>query len=105
MCFLPREARRRAELEELLAAAVADEGQEVLGWRDVPVEPTQAGATAQLHAPGIRQLFVGARGPLADDQEAFERKLYVIRRTPSARPGPTSSSRAARHGRSSTREC
>jgi glutamate synthase domain-containing protein 1 len=88
VCFLPREARRRAELEQLLAAAVANEGQEVIGWRDVPVEPAEAGATAQLHAPWIRQLFVRACGPLADDREAFERKLYVIRRTAEREAGP-----------------
>ena len=80
VCFLPRDQRRREELEELLASTVAGEGQEVIGWRDVPVVPTEAGATAQLHAPRMRQLFIRASGALADDREAFERKLYVIRR-------------------------
>ena len=80
VCFLPRERRRSEELEQLLAATVAGEGQEVIGWRDVPVVPTEAGSTAQLHAPRIRQLFIRACGELAADQDAFERKLYVIRR-------------------------
>ncbi len=87
VCFLPRDRRRREELEQLLADAVAEEGQHVLGWRDVPVEPTQAGATAQLHAPLIRQLFVGAEGAAATDQDAFERVLYVIRRVAEQRGG------------------
>ena len=87
-CFLPPDRRRRVELEKLLVAAVEAEGQEVLGWRDVPVEATQAGATAQLHAPVMRQLFVGARDAAADDQDAFERKLYVIRRVAEQRAGP-----------------
>ena len=74
-----RRARRlRLELEELLEATVEAEGQRLLGWRDVPVDPTLAGETAQLFAPCIRQLFVGAADGL--DQDAFERKLYVIRR-------------------------
>jgi glutamate synthase domain-containing protein 2/glutamate synthase domain-containing protein 3 len=30
--------------------------------------------------PRLRQIFVAARGPQAADQDAFERKLYVIRR-------------------------
>ena len=37
----------------------------MLGWRDVPVRPQEAGRQAQLFAPVIRQLFVAA----ADDVE------------------------------------
>ena len=74
----PRNARRRLELEELLEATVEAEGQRLLGWRDVPVDPSRSGETAQLFAPLIRQLFVGAADGL--DQDSFERKLYVIRR-------------------------
>jgi glutamate synthase domain-containing protein 1 len=66
------------ELEELLEAAVEAEGQQLHGWRDVPVDAHAPGETAQLFAPVIRQLFVGAADGL--DQDAFERKLYVIRR-------------------------
>jgi glutamate synthase (NADPH/NADH) large chain/glutamate synthase (ferredoxin) len=79
VCFLPRLASRRHELERLLEDTVAAEGQVVLGWRDVPVREQEAGSVAQLHAPVIRQLFVGA-GPDALDVLALERKLYVIRR-------------------------
>ncbi len=40
MCFLPTDERpERAELESLLERTVEDEGQRLLGWRDVPVEP------------------------------------------------------------------
>jgi glutamate synthase (NADPH/NADH) large chain/glutamate synthase (ferredoxin) len=78
VCFLPQLAARRRELEALFEEAVTGEGQSVLGWRDVPVRRREAGATAQLHAPVIRQLFVGAADGL--DGDAFERKLYVIRR-------------------------
>ncbi len=78
VCFLPQSASRRLELEELLEATVEAEGQSVLGWRDVPVDLHAPGETAQLFAPRIRQLFVGAADGL--EQDAFERKLYVIRR-------------------------
>jgi glutamate synthase (NADPH/NADH) large chain/glutamate synthase (ferredoxin) len=79
VCFLPRAGERRRELMELLEECVAAEGQQLLGWRDVPVERAAAGQHAQLFAPVIRQLFVGAADD-ADDPLAFERKLYVIRR-------------------------
>jgi glutamate synthase domain-containing protein 2/glutamate synthase domain-containing protein 1/glutamate synthase domain-containing protein 3 len=78
VCFLPRDAARRAELERLLEETAADEGQAVLAWRDVPVDARHVGATAASVAPLIRQLAVGASPDLDDD--AFERKLYVIRR-------------------------
>jgi glutamate synthase domain-containing protein 2/glutamate synthase domain-containing protein 1/glutamate synthase domain-containing protein 3 len=80
VCFLPQDARRRAELEQLLVARVEGEGQAALGWRDVPVRPDQIGRVARDAAPVIRQLFVGA-GADAPDNEAFERKLFVIHRS------------------------
>ena len=80
MCFLPAEDGPRARLEELLEDAVAQMGQRLLGWRDVPVSPEEAGRVAGACRPVIRQLFVGAAGPCETDQDAFERKLYVIRR-------------------------
>ena len=80
VCFLPREPRRRAELEQLLVARVEREGQDALGWRDVPVAFEQIGRVAREAAPVIRQLFVGA-GADVQDTDALERKLYVIHRS------------------------
>jgi glutamate synthase domain-containing protein 2/glutamate synthase domain-containing protein 1/glutamate synthase domain-containing protein 3 len=84
MCFLPTDAERRAELEALLERTVTAEGQQLLGWRDVPVEPENTGQVAGACRPVIRQLFVGASQeldyPEGTMQDAFERKLYVIRR-------------------------
>ena len=80
MCFLPAEDGPRGRLEKLLEHAVAQMDQRLLGWRDVPVSPEEAGRVAGACRPVIRQLFVGAAGPCENDQDAFERKLYVIRR-------------------------
>src|SRR5438105_5973471 len=96
VCFLPRLESRRHELEQVVERTVASEGQTVLGWRDVPVRSGEAGTQAQLFAPVIRQLFVGASDEL--DADAFERKLYVIRRVAENAAGadlviPTFSSR------------
>ena len=70
----------RDELERLVEETVAAEGQRVVGWRDVPVDDRHVGDTARAFAPAIRQLVVAASPELAGDQDAFERKLYVIRR-------------------------
>ncbi len=88
MCFLPRDEARRAELEALLERTVEQEGQRVLGWRDVPVDPAHVGAVAGSVAPVVRQLAIGASDALAGDQDAFERKLYVIRRVAELAAGP-----------------
>ena len=80
VCFLPRDAARRAQLERLLEETVVAEGQSVVAWRDVPVDDAHVGTTANENAPHIRQLVVAASPALAADLEAFERKLYVIRR-------------------------
>jgi glutamate synthase domain-containing protein 2/glutamate synthase domain-containing protein 1/glutamate synthase domain-containing protein 3 len=80
MCFLPTEAAARQRLEALLERIVHDEGQRLLGWREVPIDEEQTGEVAGACRPVIRQLFVGAAGALAGDRDAFERKLYVIRR-------------------------
>ncbi len=80
MCFLPTDPAARERLEGLLEGIVHDEGQQLLGWRDVPVNEEHTGEVAGACRPVIRQLFVGAGPAQALDRDAFERKLYVIRR-------------------------
>ena len=79
VCYLPTDAERRREVEGLIEETIAAEGQRVLGWREVPVDERYVGSTAGAVAPTIRQVLVGAANQIAE-QEAFERKLYVIRR-------------------------
>jgi glutamate synthase domain-containing protein 2/glutamate synthase domain-containing protein 1/glutamate synthase domain-containing protein 3 len=88
VCFFSQDDARRIELERLLVQTVEAEGQRVLAWRDVPVDDRHVGVTANAHAPRIRQLVVGASPELASDQDAFERKLYVIRRVAELDAGP-----------------
>ncbi len=77
VCFLP--TGNPAEAMRLLEERVEAEGQTVLGWREVPVNEAACGSASRAVAPRIAQLFVGAGDDIAD-QDAFERKLYVIRR-------------------------
>jgi len=60
-----------------IETAARQEGAEVLGWRPVPTSGEHLGELARATQPAIRQVFLG-RGRLPAD--AFERKLYVIRR-------------------------
>lgn len=58
---------------------VKEEGQKILGWREVPIDNTNIGASAQSVMPRFIQVFV-ARDEQLEDDMAFERKLYVIRK-------------------------
>ena len=76
--FLSQRAAARDWQERQLEQLIAAQGQRVLGWRDVPVDSGAIGRDARASMPIIRQIFVGAADGLEPD--AFERKLYVIRR-------------------------
>ena len=79
MVFLPRDADERQQCEKIIENFVCAEGQSVLGWRDVPVDNTGLGESVKLVEPAVRQVFIG-RGANCKDQDAFERKLFVIRK-------------------------
>ncbi|RKH53663.1 glutamate synthase large subunit [Corallococcus interemptor] len=75
--FLPQEPEARRACEALFEDVVEEEGQRLLGWRDVPVAPQELGPLAREAAPVIRQLFIARRRVVPS---AFERKLYRIRK-------------------------
>ena len=78
MTFLPVERHQRLQCEGILERIVREEGLEVLGWRDTPVDGSAVGRVARVSQPYIQQIFVGCPAGLNDD--AFERKLYVVRK-------------------------
>ncbi len=80
MLFLPRDANARAVCEKTLAQKISAEGQTLIGWRDVPVDNSSLGESVKAVEPVVRQVFIG-RGSKTADQDAFERKLFVIRKT------------------------
>jgi glutamate synthase (NADPH/NADH) large chain len=79
MCFLPREAKARDIVVKQFEHFIKVEKQVLLGWRDVPVDPTGLGATVIEQMPLIRQAIIG-HGPKMKDQDTFERKILAIRK-------------------------
>ncbi len=79
MVFLPRDPELRDACVELVEELVKEEGQDLIGWREVPVRPAVCGPAARETMPEIRQFFVGP-GTLPADENALDRKLYVIRK-------------------------
>ena len=80
LVFLPRDENDREAIVAIVTRIVGEEGQTLLGWRDVPSDNSLLGDSAKATQPVFRHVFIGARGAAATDGMAFERKLYVIRK-------------------------
>jgi glutamate synthase domain-containing protein 2/glutamate synthase domain-containing protein 1/glutamate synthase domain-containing protein 3 len=80
MVFLPRDPASRIACEYEIERAIKDEGQVLLGWRDVPVDSSDLAEAARRLEPVIRQVFIG-RGRRVTVTDALERKLYTIRKS------------------------
>ncbi|HKB74070.1 MAG TPA: glutamate synthase large subunit [Burkholderiales bacterium] len=78
--FLPRDPASRFACEYEIERAIKDEGQVLLGWRDVPVDNSDLAESAKRIEPVIRQVFIG-RGKGVTVTDALERKLYIIRKS------------------------
>ncbi|MDP9220067.1 MAG: glutamate synthase large subunit [Actinomycetota bacterium] len=77
--FLPADPAARDRAVDLVEGIAAEEGLGVLGWRDLPTDPTGVGAEALAFMPVFRQLFVGG-GSGGVTGMALERLAYVVRK-------------------------
>jgi glutamate synthase (NADPH/NADH) large chain len=82
--FLPRDANARKSCQAIVEAVIAEEGQVLLGWRDVPVDNAGLPKIVTDSEPFHAQVFIG-RSPNAGTEEEFERRLYLIRKVISNR--------------------
>ncbi|MEX2449755.1 MAG: glutamate synthase large subunit [Rhodospirillales bacterium] len=79
MVFLPRQKKLREACIAIIEKYIVAEGQKLLGWRKVAVDSSWLSDAVRKLEPDVRQVFVG-RGKNCKDREAFERKLFVIRK-------------------------
>ena len=79
MVFLPSNVKRAELGINAIEKAIINEGQELIGWRDVPVDKKVLGDTVKDNAPLIKQFFVKMGKEKLSESE-FQRKLYVIRK-------------------------
>ncbi len=85
MVFLPKDRTSRNACIGLFEEMIEDEGQTLLGWREVPRDSSTIGWLARENEPDIRQVFIKRADGM--DIEAFERKLFTIRKTVTRRIG------------------
>jgi glutamate synthase (NADPH/NADH) large chain len=89
LVFLPTDLDDAARAIKVFEKYVLVEGGEVLGWRDVPVDSSDLGATAEDARPAIRQVFLSAHrlvdsptGPAGEALSGIEldRVAFCIRK-------------------------
>ena len=78
MAFLPSDIAQAARAQLSIEKIVADEGLSVLGWREVPVDPTTLGAGARAVMPTFRQVFIN--DPQGASGIDLDRKVFVARK-------------------------
>lgn len=79
MIFAHRYRDFREEQKRVFEEIVKEEGQQVLGWREVPIDESLIGEEAKRIRPHFLQVFIGRNSELSESMD-FERKLYIIRR-------------------------
>jgi glutamate synthase (NADPH) large chain len=77
--FLPLELQERAEVMRAISAIADDEGIAILGWREVPTDPTLVGATARSCMPAFWQPFLADTAGEASGLE-LDRLVYGARK-------------------------
>ncbi|WP_374964339.1 glutamate synthase large subunit [Spongiibacter tropicus] len=75
--FLSQDEAKAASAREAVAGVLADNGLQLAGWREVPVDASVCGEIALASLPRIEQLFINVDGLSAQE---LTTKLFVVRR-------------------------
>lgn len=79
LVFLPTDKKERDFCKVNLEKMIKQQGQILLGWREVPVDDSCIGVVAKESEPVIEQVFIARNDQIIDPMD-FERQLYVIRK-------------------------
>jgi len=78
MIFFPRDQVQGEVCRDILNQNITELGLTLLGYRDVPGDNSMLGAASFDSEPNIEQVFIGK--PVELSAQAFERKLFVLRK-------------------------
>ncbi|MDX2368412.1 MAG: glutamate synthase subunit alpha, partial [Colwellia sp.] len=78
MIFFPRDQDKREACRDILNKNITELGLTLLGYRDVPGDNSMLGAASFDSEPNIEQVFIAKPEELTE--QAFERKLFVLRK-------------------------
>ncbi|OBZ95313.1 glutamate synthase [Pararhizobium polonicum] len=84
--FMPQDEAQIAHFKQVITEVVAEEGQTLLGFREVPVDNASLSKAEHIAAtePHHVQVFIGAGRDAATNAE-FERRLFTLRKVISNR--------------------
>ena len=77
--FLPKRENQRKYCIEIFEKHITEQGLELIGWRDVPVDESVLGEIAAVTQPFIKQIFIGKANTTLDDFQ-FNLKLFIARK-------------------------
>src|SRR5437588_11106268 len=78
--FMPRETAWRKVIKSIIADQIKAEGLVLLGWREVPTDTSSLGQPVKPTDPAHMQMFIGRGAHIKNDEE-FERRLYILRKS------------------------
>ena len=78
--FMPREKPWREVIMQIITEKLKADGLTLLGWREVPTNNSTLGVTVKPTEPFNMQVFIGRGARIADEDE-FERRLFILRKT------------------------
>ena len=78
--FMPTEKNWRQIIRDIYADIIHREELTLLGWREVPTDNSTLGESVKPTEPRHMQVFIG-QGKKKLDEVAFERKLYILRKS------------------------
>ncbi|QXP66943.1 glutamate synthase large subunit [Polaribacter sp. AHE13PA] len=78
MVFLPKVDNQYNFCKTTFEKEIKQQGLAILGWREVPVDPSQLGEIALASEPIIEQLFIGKTEEI--EEATFKAKLYAARK-------------------------
>ena len=77
--FMAAEPDKQKYCEKILEDLISTSDEKFLGWRNVPVSEKAVSSSVNSSAPIIKQAFVAA-SEKNFNQDAFERRIYVLRK-------------------------
>jgi glutamate synthase (NADPH) large chain len=77
--FLPKKENQRDYCISVFEKFIKEQGLNVQGWREVPIDPSVLGSIAEQTEPVVKQIFITKNNDKQEDFE-FKLKLFIARK-------------------------
>ena len=80
IAFLPHDVKQAERALKQLEKLAEEEDLVIIGWREVPIEPSDIGMSAKEAMPYMKQIFVKAKGDYDISGLDLDRKVFPFRK-------------------------